>query len=120
MKKIWIGVVILLMAGCAGQSITASEKARIAAYEMSQVYQGIHDQYLRLEKTLPESGQEELRKLAEPMNEAKRLLITYNDLLLLGLAEAEQTAKTKQKAQGLIADLVQKITAIVLKYAREE
>jgi hypothetical protein len=112
--KQWLVVVpiMVVLSGCT--TLTQNETQRVVASELSRQYLGLHEQYLALERNLPQSQQGDLERIARPMDRARQLLITYNELVIAGQDDTAKATDVRMRVQSLIADLAQQIADIAL------
>lgn len=110
MRKLLLIIPFVTLAACAG--LPVQDQLRVIGEEMSVQYLKTYDNFKQLEQALPASEQSRLDRLREPLNEARQMLIAYNDFVLDDLYD-EAESMQKQLSAAIVS-LSQQITELLL------
>jgi len=113
-----VGVFALIaLSGCANKDLTSQEQHRVAAKQLVQEYEWLHQEVQRLDQVLPSQAREDLQELKGPLNDLKQVLDSYLGFVIAGAIEDAEKhgARLQQETNRLIT----RVVALGLKYGVE-
>lgn len=116
---LFFSLLTIVASACGSKDLSSIEQHKIVAKKLTTLYIDLHDQYLQLEKDLPDKYIPELEKAAKPMNTARELLSSYLSLVQLKSVSDSEKAQMRKKIQDLINDTIKTFATIRQEYIED-
>lgn len=110
-------ILLLLFSFSCAKDLTSREKHRLAADKLMENYTAAHHAFKQLEQSLPSSAQDDLDNFRKPMNDLKRGIIHYVEVVLAD--NLENADKRKQKLTEKAQDIFTDLTVLGIEYGVE-